>query len=83
MRSYEDLMKMAKAFADNKMVISDTAKAMYVTRNTVTYHLKKIKEITGLDPFNFYDLYKIVSSPDIMSLTMYDPNNPWYFAHTR
>ena len=83
MRSYEDLMRMAKAFADNKMMISDTAKAMYVTRNTVTYHLKKIKEITGLDPFNFYDLYKIVSSPDIMSLTMYDPNNPWYFAHTR
>lgn len=83
MRSYEDLMRMAKAFADNKMVIKNTADAMGVTRNTVTYHLKKIKEITGLDPFNFYDLYKIVSSPDIMSLTMYDKNAPWYFAHTR
>lgn len=83
MRSYEDLMRMAKAFADNKMVITDTAKAMYVTRNTVTYHLKRIHEITGLNPFDFYDLYKIVTSPDLMSLTMYDPNAPWYLADKR
>ena len=82
MRSYEDLMRMAKAFAGNNMVVKDTADSMMVTRGTVTYHLKKIKQITGLDPFDFYDLYKIVTSPDLMSLTMYDPNAPWYFANS-
>ena len=28
--------------------------------NTITYHLNKIKETTGLDPFNFHDLVKLM-----------------------
>jgi carbohydrate diacid regulator len=42
------------------MNISKTAKKLYLHRNTITYHLNKIKETTGLDPFNFHDLVKLM-----------------------
>ena len=42
------------------MNISKTAKALHLHRNTVTYHLYKIREVTGLDPFNFHDLVKLM-----------------------
>ena len=47
--------------ADNNMNISSTAKSLFMHRNTVVYHLGKVKKVTGLDPMNFYDLIKLVS----------------------
>lgn len=38
------------------MNVSKTAKILHLHRNTVTYQLNKIREITGLDPFCFRDL---------------------------
>ena len=49
------------AFADSGMNIAETAFVVYMNRGTVIYHMEKIKRITGLDPRNFYDLYKLVS----------------------
>lgn len=48
------------ALADNNMNVSDTARALFMHRNTVVYHIAKIKKMTGLDPANFYDLHKLV-----------------------
>ena len=49
------------ALAANNMNISDTARAVFMHRNTVVYHIAKIKKMTGLDPANFYDLHKLVN----------------------
>ncbi len=46
--------------ADNDMRPTETSFQLGVHRNTVCYHLKKIKQLTGLDPRNFYDLHKLV-----------------------
>lgn len=42
------------------MNISKTAKKLFLHRNTVTYHLYRIRKVTGLDPYNFYDLVKLM-----------------------
>ena len=42
------------------MNTSKTAKILHLHRNTVTYHLNKVREETGLDPFSFCDLAKLM-----------------------
>lgn len=41
------------------MNVSLVAKVMYMHRNTVAYHMGKIKEKTGLDPMRFNDLVEL------------------------
>ena len=52
--------KIIIALADNKMNVSEVARQLYMHRNTVDYNLRRIKQITGKDPLNFYDLYCLV-----------------------
>lgn len=47
-------------FANGNMNIGECARLMYVHRNTIYYHLKNIKEKTGLDPQDFYGLCGLV-----------------------
>lgn len=44
------------AFADNNLNVSQTAKAMSYSRSAVVYHLEKIKDETGLEPMNFWNM---------------------------
>ena len=53
-------VKIILALADNNMNESETARVLFMHRNTVIYHLGKVKRLTGLDPMNFYDLCKLV-----------------------
>lgn len=48
------------ALAANNMNVSQTAVALYMHRNTLVYHIQKVKRKTGLDPLNFYDLVELV-----------------------
>lgn len=48
------------AMANHNMNATDVARAIFVHRNTVLYHLDKVKRQTGLDPRRFYDLVKLV-----------------------
>jgi DNA-binding PucR family transcriptional regulator len=48
------------ALADNNMNITKASRVLYVHRNTVEYHIRKVKLSTGLDPTNFYDLCKLL-----------------------
>ena len=56
--------EMVRAFADNNMNLSDAARVLYRGRSGVQYQLKKIHEITGLDPMNFYDLSALLQAID-------------------
>ena len=56
----EDRCKIILYLADNKMNVSAVARQLYMHRNTVAYHINRIKQITGKDPLNFYDLYRLV-----------------------
>ena len=54
--------KIVVSLADNRMNICEVARVLYMHRNTVAYHIQKIKRITGLDPLNFYDLHKLIKA---------------------
>jgi carbohydrate diacid regulator len=53
-------IKVIIEFANNNMNVSETARHLFMHRNTVIYHLEKVKQITGLSPFNFYDLIQLL-----------------------
>lgn len=49
----EELVKTALAFLDNDLNVSETARAMFLHRNTLMYRLDKIERITGIDVRDF------------------------------
>ena len=42
------------------MNVTDVAHAIFAHRNTVLYHLDKVKRQTGFNPRRFYDLVELV-----------------------
>ena len=59
----EEMLTTIKAFFDNGLNISETARQLYVHRNTLIYRLEKIEKTIGLDIRNFENAmtYKIVA----------------------
>lgn len=49
------------ALVDSNMNTSRAARRMYVHRNTVDYHIVKIRNETGLNPKEFRDLAKLLT----------------------
>lgn len=49
-----------KELANNNLNVSETARKMHYHRNSIVYHLEKIKEETGLNPVKFYDMIKLL-----------------------
>lgn len=49
----DDLKETAKVFFDYNLNINQAAKELFVHRNTMTYRLDRVKNLTGLDPRNF------------------------------
>ena len=48
------------ALADCNMSGSAAAKHLFIDRSCVSYHIKRIKAITGKDPRIFWDLMELV-----------------------
>ena len=51
--------KVIIALADNRMNITDAANHLNKHRNSVIYHIEKIKQKTGLDARDFHGLCKL------------------------
>lgn len=50
-----DMLSTAEKFLENNLNVSETARKLYMHRNTLTYRLDKIERATGLDIRNFSD----------------------------
>ena len=48
------------SYADNNMNMSATARDSYLCRGSVEYHLNRVRQKTGLDPFKFHDLVELI-----------------------
>ena len=48
------------SFARNDMRVISAGKELFMSYGSVHYHMKKIKEKTGLDPKKFYELIELV-----------------------
>ena len=53
--SDEELMQTGDAFLSNNLNVSETAREMYIHRNTLIYRIDKIERLTGLDIRKFSD----------------------------
>ncbi|MCM3744378.1 helix-turn-helix domain-containing protein [Sporosarcina luteola] len=51
----EQLIETLEAFFEHDQVIGETAAALAIHRHTLTYRLRKVKELTSLDPTRFRD----------------------------
>ncbi|WP_440706053.1 CdaR family transcriptional regulator [Heyndrickxia oleronia] len=49
----EKLIETLEHFFANHLNLSETAKSLYIHRNSLIYRMKKIKEVTGYDPQKF------------------------------
>ena len=47
------------AFARCSMNANETARKLAYNHNSIHYHLNKVKDHTGLDPRNFFDLHEL------------------------
>lgn len=61
-----------RSLADHNMNVAATARALKYHRNTMVYHIKKIKDATGLDPLKFSDLTCLVNEITIDEPVSYD-----------
>lgn len=59
-----DYWKTIRAMADADMNVAEAARLLYMHRGTVVYRLKQIHKETGLDPYRFHDLVKLLEMCD-------------------
>lgn len=53
-------VEVIRGLADNRMNVTDTARAIHLHRNTVLYRIGRVKKKTGIDPMDFYGLCKLL-----------------------
>ena len=53
-------IKVVFALADSGLNPSRAARKLFVHRNTVLHHIGEVKNYTGLDPLDFYDMTKLL-----------------------
>ncbi len=51
----QELLSTGEAFLSNNLNVSETAREMFIHRNTLIYRIDKIERLTGLDLRNFSD----------------------------
>lgn len=51
----EQDISMLNKYYENAMSLNETAKELFIHKNTLQYKLRKVKEKNGLDPRDFYD----------------------------
>ena len=48
------------ALAENGLSVSKVARQLHYHRNNIDYHIRRIQEITSLNPKDFYDMIKLL-----------------------
>ena len=53
-------IEVIKGLADNGMNVSQTAKALFMSKRTVWRSIERIQKLTELNPRNFWDLVELL-----------------------
>ena len=61
MKISEHQKRIIMSLADSNMCVSKAARAYFMSEPGYVYQLNRIKQITGKDPKNFYDLAELVN----------------------
>ena len=57
--------------AENRMQVENAARMIFMHPRSVSYRIRKIHDVTGLNPLYFYDLIKLV---DMVKEAGYEPD---------
>ena len=68
-KASNEMLKTIKGYFINDMKIGETAKMMYVHRNTIMYRLNKLKKMYGIDITKPYECTKIY-----LAILIYEEN---------
>lgn len=66
----EDEVLTVVAYAHSNMNVHETSRRCYCHRGTVEYRLRRVKEKTGLDPRNFFELIKLLYGIGVVNGSM-------------
>lgn len=55
-----ELMSTLRSLFENNLNVSQTARSLFMHRNTLIYRLNKVRSATGLDPCSFNDAVKFL-----------------------
>ena len=58
----QELTETFLAWCRNPFAPAEVARSLSIHRNTLQYRLKKLRDILGLDPWNFHDCFTIWSA---------------------
>lgn len=59
LKNHTELVETLTSYLKNNQNVNETAASVFSHRHTIRYRLQRIKEITGLDPFNVEDLEQL------------------------
>lgn len=57
----EQRCKIVISLANNNMNVSETARQLYMHRNTLAYNIERIHKLTSYNPLNFWDLHELAT----------------------
>lgn len=63
-----ELLETLETYVEHGLKVKETAVALYLHRNTLTYRLNKIKELTGMDFENVKEVFQLANSFPIYHL---------------
>ena len=67
----EETLMTVNKFYDNNLNVSETARQLYVHRNTLVYRIEKLKAATGLDIRTFDDALTLKIALMVVNYTNY------------
>lgn len=79
--SNDELISTMKVFFDSHLNVSKAAKKLFIHRNTLTYRLNRIKNITGLDPQCFHEAVNLYLA--VMLYKYHDEGNKGTFPDSK
>ena len=59
LKNHTELVETLTSYLKNNQNVNETAASLFSHRHTIRYRLQRMKEITGLDPFNVEDLEQL------------------------
>ena len=67
----EEMLMTVNKFYNNNLNVSETARQMYVHRNTLVYRIERLREATGLDIRTFDDALTLKIALMVVNYTKY------------
>lgn len=52
--------------ADNQLNVAEVARKMFMHRNSIVYHIKKVHRISGMNPLDFHDMCKLLPKAKVI-----------------